>query len=69
MTNIDVFGFLYSFKKFSEKPSDGKETCSKINEPDVEISLASAMQQINDNAVSGSRRLLLEEERPEAVND
>ena len=44
MTNIDVFGFLYSFKKFSDKPSDGKETCSNINEPDEEISLARSMQ-------------------------
>lgn len=44
MTNIDVFGFLYSFKKFSDNPSDGKESCKEIKEPNVDISLKSAMK-------------------------
>ena len=58
MTQIDVFGFLYSFKKFSDELSNGEETCNKIMNPNVTFSIGYALKDMNENAASTGRRIL-----------
>lgn len=66
MTQIDVYGFLYSYKAFSEEPSSGAETCSSINEPNLAFSLGDTLEGVQ-NAPGGGRRMLNASSSPTAA--